>query len=105
MEESPLAKITPDIKTEEEQKIIKKEEYKLNYVSINYILILSLSESNKIIFKMNEENAITPNYYISIDDLDTLSKLDKLFRAYDTAIEVFKFLNDILKSNKVLIEK
>ena len=87
MEEAPLAKLTPDINSEEE-KITKTEEYKLNYEEINYIITLSLSESNKIILKMNEVNAISSNYYIRIDDLDTLSKINKIFNVYDTTNEV-----------------
>ena len=104
MEEAPLARLTPKIDVEEDI-ITKTEEHKLNYEKINYILSLSLSESNKIIFKMSEVNAFTPYHYISIDNLDTLSKIDKQFRAYDTIKEVFDFLSDILKNNQVLIEK
>ena len=105
MDVAPLAKpITPENNIEEE-KITKKSEHELNYDKIKYNLSLILLESNKLILKMKEMNSFTTSYYISINTLEDLSKIDKQFRSYDTEGEVFETLNDILNTNQALIQK
>ena len=106
MDEAPIPiPITPDINIQKEEKIIKASEHELNYEKIKYNLSLSLSESNKLILKMKEMNNFSTKYYININNLEGLSKIDKQFRLYDIESEAFDALNDILNSNQTFIKK
>ena len=88
-----------------EEKINKESKYELNYENKKYILILNITESNLLIFKLKEVNVISSKYYISKTNLDDLMKIDKQFRLYDTMDEVFDTLNDILNINQAYIQK
>ena len=69
-----------------------------------YILTLSLSESNNLIFKLNEKESAKEEYINNFKLID-LKKLHKQFRLYDSETEVFETLNDILNTNSAFIQK
>ena len=105
MDIAPLANpLTPD-NNKEEVKLTKVSEHELNYEKSKYSLILSLSNSNKLILKMKEMNTFTTSYYISINTLEELSKIDKQFNLYTSESETFIALNDILNANQTIIRK
>ena len=100
-----VASITPDIDKKDEEKITNYSEYKLIYDQKKYSLSLSLSKSNKLILKMKEINNFSTSYYISINTLEDLKKIDTQFNLYNSVNEVFESLNNILKANQTLIKK
>ena len=91
-------------KDKEEEKISKNSIHELNYHNKMYILTLSLSESNNLIFKLNEKESAKEEYINNFKLID-LKKLHKQFRLYDSETEVFETLNDILNTNSAFIQK
>ena len=105
MEEAPpIFKPTPFVNSNDD-KIKKEIKYELSFENKKYILMLNLTESNLLILKLKEMNNFSSKYYMSKFHLDDLNKLNKYFNFYESEIEVFNGLNDILKANNASIEK
>ena len=105
MEEAPsIFKPTPFVNSNDD-KIKKEIKYELSFENTKYILMLIITESNLLILKLKEMNNFLSTYYMSKYHLDDLNKLNKYFKFYESEIEVFNGLNDILKENKASIEK
>lgn len=103
MDEAPIASIiTPG---DSEEIISEESVYELNFEDKKYILTLSVTSSNKLIFKLKEDNIVASTYYMTINYLEELTKIDKQFRLYDTESEVYETLKDILNSKQCLIQK
>ena len=103
MDEAPIASIiTPG---DSEEIISEESVYELTFEDKKYILTLSVTSSNKLIFKLKEDNIVASTYYMTINYLEELTKIDKQFRLYDTESEVYETLKDILNSKQCLIQK
>lgn len=98
----------PPLTPLEEEFINKKPkeefEYELTSEEKKYKLIISLKQSDLLLFKLKEIDIITSTYYESENSLKDLIKIDKLFRSYDTGSEVIEILSDIINMNQVLIK-
>ena len=102
MEAPPLLK--PKATEEPEDKIAKVSEYELNHENKKYNLTLSLTDSNYLIFNLKEEG-ITPIFFLNRSNLNDLSNIDKKLGIYDTELELYEALNDLLKQKQATIQK
>ena len=94
MEAPPILK--PKITEEPEEKTTKVSEYELNHENQKYNLTLSLTDSNYLLFNLKEDG-ITPIFYLNRSNLNDLSNIDKKLGIYDSELELYEALNDLLK--------
>ena len=87
------------------ENIINTSKHSLNYENLNFDLLLSLTDSKELIIKLNQTNIMANIFYTCKLNFEDFTKIDKLFRAYDTINEIYEILNDTIKTNQAIIKK
>ena len=87
------------------ENIINTSKHSLNYENLNFDLLLSITNSKELIIKMNQTNIMANIFYTCKLNFEDFTKIDKLFRAYDTINEIYEILNDTIKTNQAIIKK
>ena len=82
-------------------------EYQLNFENINYLLKIGKIENEikEIIIFAKVENNIDTVYYQNNYSLDSLQKMNKIFRQFDTIDETIDALQDIISEKNIIIKK
>ena len=105
---TPAPVIVPKPTVNNEKKEIKFiNEYQLNFENINYLLKIGKIENEikEIIIFAKVENSIDTVYYQNNFSLDSLQKMNKIFRQFDTIDETIDALKDIISDKNIIIKK
>ena len=105
---TPAPVIVPKPTVNNEKKEIKFiNEYQLNFENIFYLLKIGKIENEieEIIIFVKIENNIDTVYYQNTFSLDSLQKLNKIFRQFDTIDETIDALKDIISDKNIIIKK
>ena len=91
----------------EKKDIIFINEYQLNFENIVYLLKIGKIENEieEIIIFVKIENNIDTVYYQNTFSLESLQKMNKIFRQFDTIDETIDALKDIISDKNIIIKK
>ena len=90
---------TPILNTNNIQKYQINDNYGNKYNFSFYINKLGIN------FEINKSEEITPQTYINTFDLSSLSNKSKIFSLCNSYNEVFEYINELYKQNKISIKK
>ena len=105
---TPAPVIVPKPTVNNEKKEIKFiNEYQLNFENIFYLLKIGKIENEieEIIIFVKIENNIDTVYYQNTFSLESLQKMNKIFRQFDTIDETIDALQDIISEKNIIIKK
>ena len=105
---TPAPVIVPKPTVNNEKKEIKFiNEYQLNFENIFYLLKIGKIENEieEIIIFVKIENNIDTVYYQNTFSLESLQKMNKIFRQFDTIDETIDALKDIISDKNIIIKK
>ena len=105
---TPAPVIVPKPTVNNEKKEIKFiNEYQLNFENIFYLLKIGKIENEiqEIIIFVKIENYIDTVYYQNTFSLESLQKMNKIFRQFDTIDETIDALKDIISDKNIIIKK
>ena len=105
---TPAPVIVPKPTVNNEKKEIKFiNEYQLNFENIFYLLKIGKIENEieEIIIFVKIENYIDTVYYQNTFSLESLQKMNKIFRQFDTIDETIDALQDIISEKNIIIKK
>ena len=101
--EAPTCKPEKDYDSEN---IDYKYEKNLLLENINYLIKFGKmeDEEEELVIFVKEENNVLSGYYQESFTLDSLQKLSKYFRLFDTIDETIDTLKDVIEANKISIK-